>query len=669
MGADVMANLPPGFVLDAPQQAPVQAAGGLPAGFVLDQPAAVPQQTGTSPSGRASFDVNLGQAQRQEPTGEVTAGNVGRALVRGVPIVGGLADEGEAALRATFGGEGTWSERYGRELDTRRAEDAAFDKANPYLSTGLQIAGGVASTLPLGFTAAGARLLGIVPGAGFLPNFGASIASGTGIGAADAFTRGQGGAQERAADVPRGAGIGFVGGGAGAALGAGIGAAYKGVSNAIASRSPEVVAAGLVNRGLARDAIDNPAIAAYNLGPDAALMDLGPNVSQQAAGIATRPGEGQQVVRNAVKERAEGAGQRIEAQTTKAMGPRQNITAIGEEIAARRAQEAAPLYEAAYRAPFQPTQEVLAALETPAGRSAVAVARRLSANEQVPFQLDVRGLDLVKRALDDMIEPRIRAGKNNEARILSNVRETIVSALDASVPDYAAARQAYASASAIKDALESGVKAFRAETTPEEMSRMLAGMTAGEREAFGEGARAAITRVMGTARSDAAAARKFFATGWNQEKLEVLLGPKLAGDLLRTIGAEDVFATTAQRVTGNSETAARQAANAEAQGGGIGMRGSFEAGGVMGAVRAAGLKMFDTAINAVRTGRQADIDKAMADLLTARGIDRRAAIARLRAEATRRDRSGVLARYIRDQSNVLLRGGTVTPAQERLSTR
>jgi len=618
-------------------------------------------------------DENWGMDDEPVDTrGDVSAGNVGLALARGIPVLGEYLDEGEAAVRATFGEGGDWSSRYDKQLGERRQENEAFDEKNPALSTGLKLAGGVVSTLPLGLTGVGAKLLGMAPELGLGANLWRGAVSGGGIGTAGGFGAGEGGLENRAQSAVQGGVTGAAIGGAVPVAAAGVGSAVSGVRGAIANRAPANVAAQRITSAAERDAIpvDQVGQQVGQMGRDATLADLGPNLTQQAARIAAEPGPGQQVVRRAFEERGKEAGERVTRDLDAVLGVRKNVSELADDIVARRSRDATPLYEAARAKPLQVTPEIQSVLDTPAGKFAVARASRLSQNEGIQFAPDVRGLDLVKRTLDDAIEVGKRQGKNNETRVLAQLRDKLVSAVDQQVPEYATARQVFSSASQVKDALETGQSIFKSATSPDDLARAIDGMSAAEHEALITGARSALAQVMGTARNDAAKARSLFQQGWNAEKLEVILGPDAAQQLLKRVGIEETFARTSQRVSGNSETAARVAARDEAAGtGGMGVTDAFKAGGAMGAVRAAGLKLVDKALGAVQKGRQAEIDSAMAEMLTARGIDRQAVVKRLVAEAMRRDRSGVIARHVRNQANLLLRSGTAPLAQESAVAR
>ena len=76
------------------------------------------------------------------------------------------------------------------------------------------------------------------------------------------------------------------------------------------------------------------------------------------------------------------------------------------------------------RSPLPPIPEVQDVLATPTGRAAAARAARLSQDEGMPFDPNsVRGVDLIKRTLDDIVSEGQRAGRNNEARIIANLRD------------------------------------------------------------------------------------------------------------------------------------------------------------------------------------------------------------------------------------------------------
>ncbi|WP_157083725.1 hypothetical protein [Bradyrhizobium manausense] len=455
---------------------------------------------------------------------------------------------------------------------------------------------------------------------------------------------------DRAIGAAEGAPVGVVLGGAAPVVGHAVG---KGISAVMNREGTAGTAAGKVLNALERDGV-TPANLQSRLdaiGPQAMIADVGPNAMQQAAVIAASPGAGQQTIRAAIEARNAGASGRVTNAVNGVMGGPVNYGQIESSIIQRRSNAARPLYDQAYQIPLPPIPEVQEVLNTPTGRAAAARAARLSRDEGIPFDPNsVRGVDLIKRTLDDVVSMGQRTGRNNEARIIANLRDRLVSAVDNQVPEYAMARDAYAGESAIRDALQAGRNLFSDSLSPQQIGDQLVGMTAGERDAFLQGARAQIQTIMGTARNDSSRVRQLLQKGFNQEKLEMVLGPQAANDLMRQVGFETTAANTSHRVIGNSETAARVAGREDLTPGssGLGIRDSFAAGGMMGAARGVGLKLMDRAIEAVQTGRQRAIEGAMADILTLQGPDRQRAIDAVIRAAQQRDRSGTLARQVRN---------------------
>lgn len=163
--------------------------------------------------------------------GSLSVDNAVRATARGVPAIGSFLDEANAATNATlapivepFMSRGpndisqdgaSWGERYNRSLEMQRNKDKAFDDQNPVTSTGLQIAGGVASGGALLKAAPGAAKVALGMGGKSLPGqIGSSLLSGGALGTASGFGEGEGGLENRAASA-----------GTGMALGASVGAA------------------------------------------------------------------------------------------------------------------------------------------------------------------------------------------------------------------------------------------------------------------------------------------------------------------------------------------------------------------------------------------------------------------------------------------------------------
>lgn len=602
---------------------------------------------------REQFNQKVGFTPRG--TGEYAAGLVDQ-FIQGAPVVGPAMQNASAAITAAAAplysetGDTSFTDRYAANRDFLRGRTKEFAQDNPIASTTANVAGALTALVAL--TRGNPQIamqLGLTGPLGQQILRGAL--TGAGINAVDSTARG---GDEW--DALRAAGVGTALGVGGplavAGISKGVNAAGNVVRSAVApfARSADDVAAGKVGTALARDGMDEVALNARvaELGPDGMLADASPNLRQQASTIAATPGRGQQIVRDAIRTRAEAAGDRVEQAATDALGQKANIAELTDDIIRRRKEAAAPLYEQAYATPFNPSPTILNILETPAGKTAQQYARVLSENEQVPFAMDVRGMDLIKRSFDDLEKAAKSKGAMNEARILGNMRTRLVAEVDAAVPKFKEARATFENESAIKDALENGSDVFNRKLNPAQLRKELSEMSEAEREAYLTGVRGILADIVGTARNDALAARQLFQRGYNREKLELLIGKQESDKFLNSLRSEGNFAGTEARVTNNSETAARAFGRADIEGltPDLSMRGAFQAGGVGGLLRTGAVNLVEKALEAVRGRRNEDIQTAMATLLTARGVDRNAAIARLFQEARQIDRTGNYARQL-----------------------
>lgn len=520
------------------------------------------------------------------------------AALRGIPIAGAYADKGAAYLNAAaqplmetgLSHAGTFSERAAENEKTIKAATDQREKDHPIESAVEKLVMGAGALGPLGETALGARALGMT-GETLAARAAAGAASGAGIGGVDAAARGE--------NPIAGAATGAALGGVIPAVAHGVGAAYQ----SLATKAPEIAgsASPKIMRAIKDDALDAPTIKQKldDLGPEATLADLGPNLRTQAEAVAAAPGPGQKIVMDAMTGRADAAGGRIEGALDQHLGPSVNPTELTDQIVSRRKAQAAPLYDEAYKTPIVSTPEINSVLDTPFGKIALQKAQTLAKSDtEAPLgmfapasktavgskmtaaeyqdwlaanasgkpvtpQVDVRGLDLVKRSLDDMHDQAQRAGANNRARVIDNLRTKLIKAVDTQAPKYGEARNVFSTESGIKDALENGRKVFSRTMSPDELGATLRGMSGAEHDAFTQGARSAVADLMGSARNDAGAARALFDKGWTREKLDTILGNPVTDALFKHLEREGIFHDTSSGIIGNSRTAARLAAGKE----------------------------------------------------------------------------------------------------------
>jgi hypothetical protein len=187
---------------------------------------------GKAPAAPQAAGVTMTDAERRAaPAGK---------FLEGIPVLGAYVPQAGAAIQAAahgvtgVGAEGeTFSERYAKNLAREKELSEAVEKGSPGLSAALKVGGGVASLLPIGATAIGARALGLAGGS--VPAMMArGAASGAALTAADAAARGD--------DVKTAGEIGAVTGAAGPVIGRAVGAGVQSARNLIRGGAPAVPA-------------------------------------------------------------------------------------------------------------------------------------------------------------------------------------------------------------------------------------------------------------------------------------------------------------------------------------------------------------------------------------------------------------------------------------------
>jgi hypothetical protein len=330
---------------------------------------------------------------------------------------------------------------------------------------------------------------------------------------------------------------------------------------------PQQQAIRRFQRGLADDQI--PLAQAQqqldNIGPGAMAMDLGPNLQQKAGGVSSVPGPAQRTVVNAVRERSAGAGERLAGDVRNALGTGAPASTMIDDIVEAQKAAAGPLYDAVRSIPVEASGNMKFVLSTPMGQRAFREARRMAANDGYTGEaLTVGLMDYTKRALDDIASSSSRSGANNTARQARDLARVLTRSVDEAVPAYAQAREAFAGPAAIREALELGTTVFSRKVPPDELRKAMQAMTASEKDALLQGARAAVEDAMGNAVNDALSVRNLLRVSYNRDKLKMLLGDDVVDDLMSAASREMRFGETTNTAIGNSVTAARQIGQMEA---------------------------------------------------------------------------------------------------------
>lgn len=464
------------------------------------------------------------------------------AGVNAVPIAGPAALSGLERVKAAV---------QGRNADDVAETDRAQVEQHPEAAAVGTVAGTVLPFMAGGEVPVIAKSLGMT--GPLLERAGFGLASSGIIGTADAAARG-----EKPEDIAKTGALS-------AAIGAGLpalGALGRIFAGKMAPKEIQNIARAMEHDDIRPSEVNK---LLKKAGPDSMVMDLGPNLQQQAGAVASIPGKGQKILRDAIDQRAERASDRVGKDVENALGTGPEAHVIRDAIVDAQSAAAKPLYDAVRDVPITVPPVIGNILKTPLGRDALAQAERLAANDGVadPKAMTVGLADYMKRALDDVASSAARAGNNNAARQASVMARTLTNAVDKVVPAYKTAREAFAGPAKVLDALDRGGEVFAKDMSPGQLHSVLRSMSPSERDAFLQGARSQVEALMGNAVNDVVVLRNLFRRGYNAEKLRILLGPKAADALQAGIRRELAHGETANAVARNSETARRSAAQAE----------------------------------------------------------------------------------------------------------
>lgn len=554
-----------------------------------DISAAYDAAAGNRPEQQAMAQAYV-QRERADSPKLMAASDTVRQFAKGVPVIGGVADEVNAGISSLTGGDS-----YQKALDYQRARDTTFETAHPYVSTGLQAAGGVAS----GLGVAG-KVAPLVSGASRAAILGTGFGGGATLGAADGFTRGEG-----LDDRLQQAAIG-------GALGGTIGAAAPVVAKGISKGAQTLLDAVTANRQVGRLGLDRPSAdvlsrilsADGTLGPQGAaniarggegamLADAGRNAAGVLDVTIQRGGPGATLASRAISDRASAAGKTVTQALDASLGAPQGLqtaeTAIRDGSKAARSSG----YKAAYGSPVNYADPTGMAIEDALKRvpgDIIGKANRLmQLNGEKSAQIlaniaddgsvtyhqmpDVRQLDYITRALNQAAKSGegqgALGGQTPLGAAYENLSRGIRDLVKQNVPEYAAALNVAREPIQQREALQFGSKLLSSGVTRDEVAHTVKGMSAPQLEAVKQGIRsqiddavANVSRIMSDPNLDAREATKGLkelSSRAAREKVTAVIGDgpakALFGKLDEATRAFELRAATAE----NSKTFARTA--------------------------------------------------------------------------------------------------------------
>ncbi|WP_192356324.1 hypothetical protein [Mesorhizobium mediterraneum] len=563
--------------------------------------------------------------------------------LQGVPIVGPYLDKASSAVAAAMAmpfSDKSFSELYDR--GNRYSEDVRGDNPNTALAG--NVVGSVAGTLPAIAAAPQAFGAGTAP---LAVRSAVSALTGAGIGGADAAVRSGGNPTE----TRNGALLGALTGGLAPSVAGLLGAGYRATADFIskrgAARIGEMTPAAISQLSKAMEADGIPASEIQQrlaqLGPEATLADLGPNLQQMAAGLVAKPGPARSIVQDTIRRRDAGANSRITGALDDTLGPAPVPSQIDAGIRANQ-RSLSPAYEDAFRnARAVDTQQLADTLDSQIVNlrgDAQAAARH------VRDMLNIHGtgaldphpgaLFQTRQAIDGMLDG---ATDGNVRRVLSSSRQMVDDQLARSVPGIKDIDSRFAELARQREGLERGqavLDSGRTSPRPQELADEVLAASQPQGRMIGpsaaplrlrEGARAELDRIVGTNANDRVALQRLIKGegDWNAQKLATLFGADRAQRILSVLDAERTFADTSNFVTRNSATAARQEALRSLGGDagqGFGVREGYMAGGTLGAARSAGVRTVERIIEALRGASTEANHSAMARGLVSNGQSR-----------------------------------------------
>lgn len=525
----------------------------------------VARQRGDRPEQEAMARAYV-QRERQDSPIMTGVGDRVRSVARGVPFVGEYLDEANAKTAQLFGND------YQKALDYERARDQSFDKANPIQSMAGRVTGGIAGTV------AAAPAAALVRGGSLLFGLGAKTVPGAiGRGAVAGGLQGAAAGYGRDGTIEAAVKDALFGTAFGGAVPAALSLGRAGIRWAANKFTPPDALQNVpapARKFFMNQFGDEAAVASAQkkmaeLGPNAVLADVSPEMQMIARGAASRPGSREAIV-NTLLSRDQGKNARIGAAMDDTLGAVVEPSAIRGEIKAA-AQALSPQYEEALtnavRVDTRPLARQLDAQIVDA-RGSIRGALEKSRNMLNVYgtkELDPnpRALLETRKELDGMIGEAERAGNGPLAGALQGVRKQVDDTLKGAVPNIKAIDAQRAGLFRQEEALNDAPSLFQSGPTaarPADVASRLASASPEEALRISQGARAEIDRIVGSNSNDVAALRNFLKGegDWNRQKLASVFGREKAERILKVLDNETAMESTYRTVVGGSQTAQTQ---------------------------------------------------------------------------------------------------------------
>lgn len=356
------------------------------------------------------------------------------------------------------------------------------------------------------------------------------------------------------------------------------------------------------------------------LGPDATLMDVGPNLRQEGQRIYAAGGRGRGIIDETLTPRDKGASARITGELDANLGPAPVPSQIDAGLK-RTQRSLSPEYEKVLgNAKSVNTEAIANDIDSMIANSR---GEAKTALEKVRGMLRIEGTETLdphpraalatRQAIDGMM-----AGTQdtNVRRILGDFRKRLDNEIGTSVPGIKAVDAKYANLAGQREAVERGqtvLDSGRTSPRPAELASEIAKGGPVIKGRLSQGARAEIDRIVGTNANDRVALQRIIKGegDWNRDKLGQLFGKDRADRMISVLEREGTFADTSNRVMKNSATAERLPEG----GSNISVRDAFGVGGPKAVAYSGLVKGVEAVMDKFRGAAAANRDERVARII------------------------------------------------------
>mgnify|MGYP003133724128 FL=1 len=510
--------------------------------------------------------------------------------VQDVPFIGSYTDE---AIDLVFGKEAGDAARYANE---------AYKERRPKQAIAGAIAAGVVTSPAVIALAPEWALSYVASGASILRQMGRAALIGMPAGGIEGFLsgfgRGEDGERLETATVD-----GAIGTAAGGIFGSIFPPAKEFISfvwKNIKGRSVKQIsnklgisinASKVIRTALENDDIDAAQAALERAGSSSMLADAGPGTQNLLDVTVTSGGTSPRLVRQAVDQRAEEAGETMTSVLDDVLGAPQGLKTTQSGIRVETAPERSSTYKAAYSKPIDysasrglrildrlkrvPQSAINAAnkLMILEGNASSQILATVSDNGTAVFKTlpDVRQLDYITRALNQVAEQQNATGKlggtTPEGVATGKLSQIIRNILKKEVPEYADALKVSEESIRRVQAVETGYSILDGKTTRETVADSLKKMNPTELQEARQGLRSSIDDTLAKVKAVASDAnieiREFKKLADNlrsrasREKMRLLIGDEATDALYKKLDEAVVTLELRATISRNSKTQVR----------------------------------------------------------------------------------------------------------------